>query len=240
MAGHNKWSKIKRDKAINDAKKGALFTKLGNQIALAAREGVDPQTNPALALIMETAKSFNMPLATIDRAIKRAADKATASLEEVLYEGYGPGGVAILIEAATDNRKRTYPQVKAVFNKSGGRIADGGSVSFMFERLGQIGLEISDDEVVLAVLEAGAIDAIEDSGQLIAQTKLADLHQVRQKLVAAGHQIAWASPSYVSKTTIEPPADQLKKSLKLIENLEDLDDVVSVYDNINPGSNEGQ
>ena len=115
MSGHSKWAKIKRDKASNDNKRGAIFTKLGNQIAVAARSGTNPDTNSALALAIETAKSFNMPQSTINRAVRRAEDKATANLEEIVYEGYGPGGLAILVECATDNRRRTYPEVKIGF-----------------------------------------------------------------------------------------------------------------------------
>ena len=138
MAGHSKWAKIKRDKGANDAKRGAIFTKLGNQIAIAARGGVDPTLNSALALAIEKAKAANMPGANIQRAIDRVADKNAAALEEITYEGYGPGGVGIIIETATDNRNRTLPEVKTALVKNGGRIADAGSVAFQFTRKGVI------------------------------------------------------------------------------------------------------
>ena len=133
MAGHNKWSKIKRDKGVNDAKRGAVFTKIGNQIAIAARGGTDPNMNSALAMAIEKAKAANMPNTNIQRALDRASDKNAAALEEITYEGYGHGGVGIIIETATDNRNRTFPEVRNALIKNGGTIADAGSVAFQFE-----------------------------------------------------------------------------------------------------------
>ena len=134
MAGHSKWAKIKRDKGANDAKRGAVFTKLGNQIAIAARGGIDPTMNSALALAIERAKAANMPGTNIQRAIDRVADKNAAVMEEIAYEAYGPGGVGIIIETATDNRNRTYPEVRNALAKNGAQIADAGSVAFQGSR----------------------------------------------------------------------------------------------------------
>ena len=138
MAGHSKWAQIKRAKGVNDVKRGALFTRIGNQIAVAARSGSDPELNPSLAAVIEKAKSANMPMSTVERAIKRVSDKDSIQLEEILYEGYGPGGIAILVECATDNRNRTYPEVKHAFTKHGGSIGEANSVAFQFERKGVI------------------------------------------------------------------------------------------------------
>ena len=129
MSGHSKWSTIKRQKAVTDAKRGAVFTKLGNQIAIAARAGTDPGSNSTLAMVIEKAKAANMPMNNIERAIQRVADKNAAVLQELLYEGYGPGGVAILVEVATDNINRTYPEVRLAFSKHGGNIAEKGAVA---------------------------------------------------------------------------------------------------------------
>lgn len=233
MSGHSKWSKIKRDKASNDAKRGALFTKLGNQIAIAARGGVDPETNPSLAMAIETAKSFNMPASTIDRAIKRIADKSAAALEEVTYEGYGQAGVAILIECATDNRKRTYPEVKSALNKGGGQIADAGSVAYNFDRVGQIVVEASDDDSLLACLEAGAADAEIVDDQIAVTTEPSDLHRVREQIKAAGLTIGQASLGYQPKTLVEVTDETtIAKIEKLLDQLDGLDDVVNVYSNL--------
>ncbi len=233
MSGHSKWSKIKRDKASNDAKKGAVFTKLGNQIAVAARQGADPTLNGALALAIETAKSFNMPQNTIQRAIQRAADKAAAQLEEVLYEGYGPGGLAILVQCATDNRKRTYPEVKSTFAKNGGNIAEEGAVNFNFKHCGEIILSRSDDDIVMQVLEAGAEDALETEDQhLSVMTAPSALHEVLRKLRAADLPIVHAALVYQPKVTLSLDAPALMKAEKLLLALESLDDTTEVYSNL--------
>ena len=161
MAGHSKWAKIKRDKGANDAKRGAIFTRLGNQIAVAARGGTDPSMNSALALAIEKAKAANMPNANIQRAIDRINDKNAAALEEITYEAYGPGGVGIIIETATDNRNRTLPEVKNALSKNGGTIADAGSVLFQFDHKGVITVQATGEDALLTVLDAGAEDANE-------------------------------------------------------------------------------
>ena len=232
MAGHSKWAKIKRDKASNDAKRGAVFTKLGNQIAVAARNGTNPDTNSALALAIETAKSFNMPQSTISRAIQRAADKAAANVEEVLYEGYGPGGLAILVECATDNRKRTYPEVKSAFAKNGGNIAEPGSVAFNFKHCGEILLSSKDDETMMQALDAGAEDVVEEEQGLSAVTAPADLHAVLEKLKASGVPVEHAGLIYKPKVVVSLDEKLVVKAEKLIDFLESLNDTINVYSNL--------
>ena len=232
MAGHNKWSKIKRDKGVNDAKRGAIFTKIGNQIAIAARSGVDPTMNSALAMAIEKAKAANMPMANIQRAIDRVADKNAAALEEITYEGYGPGGVGIIIEAATDNKNRTYPDVRTALTKNGGTMADAGSVMFQFDRKGVIRIEGSGEDTLLTVLDAGAEDAVEEDGEIIVYTDQKDLAKVRSALIEAGLKVAEAELQYVAKNQV--PVDDKEtalKVLKIMDAIDDLDDVVAVHSN---------
>lgn len=232
MAGHSKWSKIKRDKGANDAKRGAVFTKLGNQIAIAARSGTDPDMNPALAMVIERARAANMPVANIQRAIDRIADKDSADLQEITYEGYGPGGVGLIIETATDNRNRTLPEVKTALVKNGGQLADAGSVAFQFERKGVIRVSDSGEEVLMAVLEAGAEDATEEEGETIVYTDMKDLAKVRSRLTKGGIHVVEAELQYVPKVTVSIETDELIGKLeRLIGALDDLDDVVEVYTN---------
>lgn len=232
MAGHNKWSKIKREKGANDAKRGAVFTKIGNQIAIAARGGTDPTLNSALALAIERAKAANMPLANIQRAIDRVADKNAAVLEEVTYEAMGPGGVAIIIEAATDNRNRTFPEVRNALNKNGGRIADAGSVAFQFTRKGVITVKAAGEEALLAVLDAGAEDAVEEDGEIIVYTDQKDLAKVRSAIVEAGLEIAAAELEYVANNPLSIEDEETsEKVLKLLDALDELDDVTNVHTN---------
>ena len=232
MSGHSKWAKIKRDKTSNDAKRGAIFTKLGNQIAVAARQGSDPNTNAPLALAIDTAKSFNMPKTTIDRAIKRAADKASAAVEEIVYEGYGQGGVAILVEAATDNRKRTYPEVKTAFAKHGGRIAEVGSVIFNFQHAGEILVNQLSDTETLQLLEAGAEDIITGDGIVSVLTKATDFHHVLESLKRLKITPEHAGLVYRPKVVVDVDNSQRSKLDKLIEALEALPDTLNVYTNL--------
>ena len=234
MSGHSKWSKIKRDKASNDAKRGAVFTKLGNQLAVAARSGVDPNTNPALAMVIESAKTANMPLSTIEKAIKRVADKSAAVLEEILYEGYAQAGVAVLIECATDNRKRTFPEVRSALTKNGGQVAQEGSVRFLFERKGEVVVAAKGDDAILAILEAGAEDAVELDDQILVTTDPQALHQVRQQLIDSGLKVAKAQIVYQPKTTVVVAGPQAEKVNKLLDALDELEDVVSVSTNFEP------
>ena len=233
MAGHNKWSKIKRDKGVNDAKRGAVFTKIGNQIAIAARSGTDPTMNSALAMAMEKAKAANMPNANIQRAIDRVNDKNAAVLEEVTYEGMGPAGIGIIIEAATDNKNRTFPEVRNALTKNGGRIADAGSVMFQFDRKGVIRVAASGEEALLTILDAGAEDANEEDGEIIVYTDPKELAKVRETLVEAGVRVTEAELQYVAKNTIEVgESEQAEKILKLLDAIDELDDVVNVHTNV--------
>lgn len=232
MAGHNKWSKIKRDKGVNDAKRGAIFTKIGNQIALAARSGADPTMNPALALAIEKAKQANMPNANVQRAIDRVSDKNAAALEEITYEGMGPGGIGIMIEVATDNRNRTLPDVKTALVKNGGRIADAGSVAFQFNRKGVITVAETGEDALLTILDAGAEDAIEDDGETTVYTDQKNLAKVRQAIVDAGLTVRDAELQYVPNSTVEISDEEAAaKVMKVLDALDDLDDVVNVHTN---------
>ncbi len=232
MSGHSKWATTHRQKAIVDAKRGAIFTKLGNQIAIAARGGTDPTLNSSLAMAIEKAKAANMPSANIQRAIDRVADKNAAALEEITYEGYGPGGVGIIIETATDNRNRTLPEVKTALVKNGGRIADAGSVAFQFTRKGVITVEGTGEELLLQVLDAGAEDAVEEDGEIIVYTELKDLASVRNKLVEQGLKVKDAELRYIANTPVEiADTETAQKLMKVVDALDDLDDVVNVHTN---------
>lgn len=232
MSGHSKWSTIKREKGAKDAKRGAVFTKIGNQIAIAARGGSDPTMNSALALAIEKAKQANMPNANIQRAIDRVNDKNAAALEEITYEGMGPGGVGIIIETATDNKNRTFPEVRNALSKNGGRIADAGSVMFQFDRKGVIRVAATGEEALLTVLDAGAEDAMEEDGELTVYTEQKDLAKVRSAIVDAGLDVKDAELQYVAKNMIEiSETEQAEKVLKVLDALDDLDDVVNVHTN---------
>lgn len=233
MSGHSKWSTIKRQKGLNDAKRGAIFTRIGNQIAIAARSGTDPKTNSTLAMVIEKAKGANMPLANIQRAIDRVGDKNAAVLQELLYEGYGPGGVAVLVECATDNINRTYPEVRTAFTKNGGSIAEKGAVAFQFERKGSIRVEASGDDAVLKLIELGAEDVVEDEGECTVYTDQKELAKVRDSIIADGIKVKDAELVYNPKNivTIEDEITS-NKVYKLLEALEDIDDVVNTYTNL--------
>jgi YebC/PmpR family DNA-binding regulatory protein len=232
MSGHSKWSTIKRQKGANDAKRGAVFTKLGNQIAIAARGGSDPAINSSLAMAIDKAKASNMPMSNIERAIKRVTDKNAADLQEIMYEGYGPGGVGVLVECTTDNINRTYPEVKSIFNKRGGNIAESGAVSFMFDRKGQIRVKASGDEAMLAVLDAGAEDAYEYAGEIIVTTNPKELAKVKDSIKAQNLNVISAELTYIAKNTIEiADSDVAKKVINLIDALDELDDVIETHTN---------
>lgn len=232
MSGHSKWSTIKREKGAKDAKRGAIFTKIGNQIAIAARSGTDPVMNSALALAIEKAKQANMPNANIQRAIDRVNDKNAAVLEETTYEAMGPGGVGIIIETATDNKNRTFPEVKNALTKNGGRIADAGSVMFQFDRKGVIRVAAVGEDALLTVLDAGAEDAIEEDGELTVYTDQKELAKVRTAVIEAGLEVKDAELQYVPKSVVEiSDTEQAAKVLKVMDALDDLDDVVNVHTN---------
>lgn len=232
MSGHSKWATTHRQKAIVDAKRGAVFTKLGNMIALAARGGVDPTMNPGLALAIEKAKAANMPLANIQRAIDRVADKSATALEEIVYEGYGPGGAGIIVEVATDNKNRTYPEVRTALTKNGGTMADAGSVLFQFTRKGVIRVAATGEDALLTVLDAGAEDAVEENSGLTIYTDMKDLAKVRTALIEAGLAVEDAELQYVANNDVPiDDAETARKLLKVLDALEDLDDVVNVHTN---------
>ncbi len=232
MSGHSKWSTIKRQKGAKDAARGAVFTKLGNAIAIAARGGTDPDMNFALRLTIDRAKAANMPSANIQRSIDRIKDKDAAQLQEILYEGYGPGGVAILVEVATDNINRTYPEVKLAFSKHGGNIAEKGAVAFQFDHKGMIRVKGSGDEVLLQALDAGAEDVQEEDGESVIYTDPKALAKVREALTAAGLAVTEAELTYVPNTTIEvTDASTAGKIMRLMDALEDSDDVTTTHVN---------
>ncbi|MBB1563584.1 YebC/PmpR family DNA-binding transcriptional regulator [Candidatus Saccharibacteria bacterium] len=232
MSGHSKWATTHRQKAIVDAKRGAIFTKIGNQIAIAARGGTDPATNSALAMAIEKAKAANMPNANIQRAIDRVNDKNAAALEEVTYEAYGPGGVGIIVEAATDNKNRTYPEIRTALTKNGGTMADAGSVMFQFTRKGVIRVAATGEDALLQVLDAGAEDAIEEGGGLTVYTDMKDLAKVRAALVQAGLNVEDAELQYVANNDV-PVGDMetARKLMKVLDAVEELDDVTNVHTN---------
>jgi YebC/PmpR family DNA-binding regulatory protein len=236
MSGHSKWSQIKRQKGANDAKRGAVFTKVGREIAIAARQGGgDPDANYRLRLAMEKARSVNMPAENIKRAIERAAGAGAAEqFEEIVYEGYGPGGVAILVEAATDNRNRTAAEVRSLFTKAGGQLAGAGAVAWQFEPRGvvAIGRDGHDpDEIALVAIDAGAEDVDTEGDPLEVLTSPTDLEAVRVALEQAGMPIESAELAMQPKSTIELDPSTARQNLRLIENLEELDDVQRVTAN---------
>jgi YebC/PmpR family DNA-binding regulatory protein len=237
MSGHSKWSTIKRQKGANDAKRGALFTKVAREISVAARQGGgDPDANYRLRLAIEKARSVNMPADNIKRTIEKASGGGEAEqFEEIVYEGYGPGGVAVLVEAATDNRNRTAAEVRSIFTKTGGQLAGSGAVAWQFEPRGLIAIArdgVDPDEVALAAIDAGAEDVdTEDEETIEIYTTPADLEKVRVALDAAGVAVDSAENTMVAKQTVELDSAKARQALRLVELLEDLDDVQRVTAN---------
>lgn len=232
MSGHSKWSTIKRQKGVKDAARGALFTKLGNNIAIAARSGADPDMNFALRLAIDKAKASNMPMANIQRAIDRVKDKNAAQLQEVMYEGYGPGGVAILVECATDNVNRTYPEVRLAFSKHGGNLAEKGAVAFQFDHKGMIRVKGSGDDLMMQALEAGAEDVQEEDGESVVYTLAADLAKVRDSLRAQSVEILEAELTYVPNTTVAvSDKETADKIMRLMDALDEVDGVTNTHVN---------
>jgi YebC/PmpR family DNA-binding regulatory protein len=232
LSGHSKWSTIKREKGAKDAARGAVFTKLGNAIAIAARAGTDPSTNFALRLAIDKAKAANMPSANIQRSIDRVKDKDSAQLQEILYEGYGPGGVAILAECATDNINRTYPEVRLAFSKHGGNIAEKGAVAFQFDRKGMIRVKGNGDDVLMQALEAGADDVQEENGESIIYTDPKELAKVRDALNESGLEVLEAELTFVPNNTVEVTDEATAgKIMRLMDALEACDDVTNTHVN---------
>jgi YebC/PmpR family DNA-binding regulatory protein len=233
MSGHSKWSTIKRQKGAKDAARGAVFTRLGNAIAVAAKSGADPDMNFTLRLAIDKAKAANMPLANIQRSIDRGSGKLGGEqIQEVMYEGYGPAGVAILVECATDNLNRTYPEVRLAFSKHGGNIAEKGAVAFQFDRKGMIRVKGGGDDLMLQVLDAGAEDMTEDGDESIVYTDPKELAKVRDALKEAGIEIIEAELTYVPNNTVEVTEEAAAgKIMRLMDALESLDDVTNTHVN---------
>jgi YebC/PmpR family DNA-binding regulatory protein len=237
MSGHSKWSTIKRQKGVNDSKRSAMFTKVAREIAVAARAGGgDPDANYRLRLAMDKARSINMPADNIKRAIEKATGGGDGvEYEEIVYEGYGPGGVALLVEAATDNRNRTAAEVRSIFAKTGGQLAGSGAVAWQFEPRGLITVarEGTDpDEVALAAIDAGAADVDTDADPIEIYTEPGDLEAVRKALDAAGVNVESAEQAMLARQTVSLDADHVRKALRLVELLEDLEDVQRVTANV--------
>ena len=243
MAGHSKWKQIKHYKAATDAKRGALFTKLIREITMSAKQGGgDPAGNPRLRTAIEAAKAKSMPKDNIERAIK----KGTGELEgvdysEVTYEGYGPGGVAIIIEAVTDNPTRTVADVRHKLSRGGGNLGASNSVGFLFDRKGQITVEAArhdEDAVMEAALEAGAEDFRREDESYVVTTEPTQLHAVKGVLEEKGIAVADAELAMVPKTTVKVEGKTAEQLLKLLEELEDLDDVQKVHANFDIDADE--
>jgi len=236
MSGHSKWSSIKRQKGVNDVKRGAVFTKIGREIGMAARAGGgDPDANYKLRLAVDKARAVNMPADTIKRAIDKAVGGTDAEqYEEIVYEGYGPGGVAILVETATDNKNRTAAEVRSLFTKAGGQLAGAGAVAWQFETRGVVLIDRDGqdaDDIALAAIDAGADDVDTEGDPLEITTPPGQLEAVRAALEGSGVSIESAEVSMQPKSTVEVEASAARQNLRLIENLEDLDDVQRVTAN---------
>lgn len=236
MAGHSKWANIKHRKAAQDAKRGKIFTKLIRELTVAAKEGGgNPDDNPRLRAAVDKALGANMKKDTIEKAIQRGAGGGDGdNYDELTYEGYGPNGVAILVECMTDNVNRTVSQVRAAFNKAGGNLGTNGSVAYLFEKKGQITFgEDADEEAIMeAALEAGADDVVtNEDGSIDVFAPAQDFMDVKQGLVDAGLAPVYAEVGMIPSTTVELDVDAGTKALKLIDALEDLDDTQNVYHN---------
>ena len=237
MSGHSKWSQIKRQKGVTDAKRGQLFTKLGREISVAARSGgPEPDGNSRLRLAIQRAREANMPMDVIDRAVKRAtAGGDAAALEEIIYEGYGPNGAAIMIEATTDNRNRTVAEIRNVFTRGGGSLGEAGCVAWLFDNRGVISIQpdgVDPDEVTLLAIDAGAEDFRVDDDSIEIYTEPSNFETVREALEREKVAIANAETAMVPKTTLELEAKDTATVLRLMERLEELDDVQRVYSNL--------
>ena len=237
MSGHSKWAGIKHQKAINDAKRGNAFTKLANTISVAAKQaGGDPGMNPTLRLAIDKARAANMPKDNIERAIKRGTGElGGAAVEELLYEGFGPGNTAILVEALTDNRNRTNADVRTIFGKNGGRMAEGGGVAYQFNQKGVIraGLSVEQAESFeLLVIEAGADDYLLGEGYAAVYCQVQQVHPLKEVIETAGFAVSSAKIEWVATTPIELDDLDLEKVAKLLDALDENDDVTNVFTNL--------
>tara|TARA_Y100000588_G_scaffold392574_1_gene504973 strand:- start:3528 stop:4280 length:753 start_codon:yes stop_codon:yes gene_type:complete len=237
MSGHSKWSSIKHKKGKIDAKRGQLFTKLARDITMAARGGVDPEMNASLRLAISKAKDSNMPHANIERAIQRGSRDGDAdNLEEVTYEGYGPGGTAVLVDAVTDNRNRTVAELRLVFSRGGGNLAENGAVAWQFETMGVIHVSTVDsdpDEVQLVAIEVGAFDVEEstDGSAIEVYTQPGSTESVREALTSAGFKVESADLAKIPQNNVELEEATAVATLRMLERLDDLDDVSKVHSN---------
>ncbi len=237
MSGHSKWSTIKRKKGANDARRGKIFTRLIKEITVAARSGGgDPEGNPRLRTAIAAAKSENMPKDNITRAIKKGTGEIAGEVyDEILYEGYGPGGVAVLVECLTDNRNRTVADVRHYFSKNNGNLGESGCVNWMFEKKGLILVDkegVSEEELMDMALEAGADDVVEEESEFQILTTVDGFEDVRGALEEKGVSFLDASISMIPQNTVEVTEEKTAKSLlKLMESLEDHDDVQNVFSN---------
>jgi YebC/PmpR family DNA-binding regulatory protein len=238
VSGHSKWAQIKRAKGANDVKRGQLFTKLGREISVSAREGgADPDGNARLRMAIDRAREANMPMDTIQRAIQRGVGGGEgATLEEVVYEAYGAGGAALLIQATTDNRNRTVAEVRATLTRGGGSLGESGSVAWNFESHGVIYAQPRDghdpEELELQAIDAGADDFSVEGRDVEILTDPASVDDVRKAVEAVGAVVSSAEVAMVPKTQLELPVDQTTAVMRLVERLEDLDDVTRVYTNV--------
>ena len=236
MSGHSKWATIKHKKGKTDAKRGKLFSKLSRAITVAAREGgADVTMNVTLANAVEKAKSYSMPKENIERAIQRGGGGPDGtSYESILYEGYGPAGVAIIVDVLTDNKNRSAAEVRNIFNKHGGQLAQSGAVAWVFERRGSILVDAAkygEDDIMAAAIEAGADDVVPDGEHYEILTQPADFGAVRDALVAAGIECEEAELTMIPKTTVKLEENDARKTLKIVDALEESDDVQEVYAN---------
>jgi YebC/PmpR family DNA-binding regulatory protein len=237
MSGHSKWSTIKRQKGAADAKRGQLFTKLAREITVAARTGLsDPESNARLRLAIQKARNENMPKDNIDRAIQRASGaEGGSNYDEIYYEGYGPGGTALMILAMTDNRNRTVSEIRAALTRAGGSLGENGSVSWMFDQAGIITIPADGtdpDEIALVAIDAGATDVQTDDNVVEVYTEPTDLHKVAEQFTSAGYEPQTVELIMKPKTMLQPEPDAAVKAVRLLEKLEDLDDVQTVYSNL--------
>lgn len=237
MAGHSKWANIKHKKERTDAKRGKIFTKIGREIAVAVKEGgPDPSANSKLKDVIAKAKANNMPNDNITRSIKKASGElGSINYESIVYEGYGPGGVAVIVEALTDNRNRTAGEVRHSFDKFGGSLGATGCVAWMFERKGVLAIEktdeIDEDEVMMAALEAGAMDVEASDDVLEITTDVADFSTVHDTLESSGYKFLFAEMQMVPENTVDVDEEKAESVQKILDFLEDNDDVQNVYHN---------
>ena len=236
MSGHSKWATIKHKKGKTDARRGKLFSKLSRAITVAAREGgTDPTMNMALANAIEKAKAESMPKDNIERAIQRGGGGAEGEqYESIVYEGYGPAGVAMLVEVLTDNKNRSAAEVRNIFSKHGGQLAQPGAVAWGFERRGSItidGSRFAEDDVMTAAIDAGAEDVLQDGDEFQVLTEPSDFAAVRDAIIAAGIEIENADLTMIPKNTVKLEENDARKTMKIMDALEDSDDVQEVYAN---------